>query len=254
MPMLVDARAGGVTMEVSGRLTARLSAQMLEMVRTTLVEYPRSVLVDLSRVTGLTPAGVGALFVLADLARDWPESPVVVVAAAPLATQLEEVRVAERLMVRPSTSAAYASLGHQAPVVVDRMRLPASDQAPRIARHFVLDRLPSDSSAHLLQAAALVVTELATNAVVHGGARIEVRITRRAHQVRIAVLDSRPVETFTLPDQIAGEAEHGRGLVMVRALSLRFGALPTVTGGKMVWSLLDDEPPPITAGADDVLM
>jgi anti-sigma regulatory factor (Ser/Thr protein kinase) len=164
---------------------------------------------------------------------------------------LADVRVDDRLVVRPSTSAAYASLGHQAPVVVDRMRLPSSDQAPRIARHFVLERLPSDASAHLRQAAALVVTELASNAVVHGGSSIEVRMTRRAHQVRISVLDARPVEAFTVPDHIAGDAEHGRGLVMVRALSLRFGALPTVSGGKMVWSLLDDEPPPITAGTDD---
>jgi anti-sigma regulatory factor (Ser/Thr protein kinase) len=250
VPLLVDARPGGVTVELSGRLTGHLSTGMLEAVRTAVADYPRSVLVDICGVTGLTPAGVGALFVLADLARDWPESPLVVVADAPLVTRLADVRVADRLVVRPSVAAAYAAVGRRALVIVDRLRLPSSDQAPRIARHFVLDKLPTDASGQLRQAAALVVTELVSNAVIHGGTSIEVRMTRRARQVRLSVLDSRPIDAFSVPEVITRDAEHVRGLVMVRALSLRFGALPTVSGGKMVWSLLDDEPPPITAGAD----
>jgi anti-anti-sigma regulatory factor len=243
---------GGVDVVVTGRLTPRLGERMLDAVRKALVDVPRAVVVDLSAVSGLSAAGVGALFVLADLARDWPESPIVLVATDPLNAQLASVRVADRLVVRPTLLAAQAVSGTAPRVVVDRTELASSSAAPAIARRFVRDHLPRDASQHLRDSAALVVTELVTHAVLNGGDRLHVRMVVRGRVVRIAVGDPAPSDVGdglspAAPADLDGD---DRGLMVVRALSVRFGVLPTSGGGSIVWSLLDDEPPPITAGAD----
>jgi anti-sigma regulatory factor (Ser/Thr protein kinase) len=249
MPVTTTSRTRGVEVSVSGRLTPRLAERMLDAVRKAIVDVPRSVIVDMSEVTGLSAAGVGALFVLADVARDWPEAPVVLVAQAPLEARLAGVSVADRLVVRHSLLAAYAAVGTAPAVIVDRLNLSASSDAPKLARHFVLEHLPPGSSRHLRDGAALVVTELVSNAVLHGGEQVQLRLVQRGHVVRIAVSDSLPVADFPFTDRLLSD-EHGRGLMVVRALSVRFGTLPTPSGGKVVWSVLDDEPPPIARGAD----
>jgi len=238
-----------VDVNVAGRLTPRLAERVLDVVRKIIVDGPRSVIVDLSDVTGVSAAGVGALFVLADLARDWPESPVLLVAAAPLHEKLKAVKVAERFLMRSTLLAARASVGAEPPVPVDRLDLGSSANAPTMARHFVLEHLPADASTHLRDSAALVVTELVTNAVVHGGDQVQLSMVRRGRVLRIAVRDSGPPAELIFPELADTDAFHGRGLMVVRALSARFGVVQAGAGGKVVWSLLDDEPPPITTGA-----
>jgi len=259
MPVTTARRERGVSVVASGRLTQRLCEQMLDTVRASLIDVPRSVVVDLSAVTGLTAAGVAALLALADLALDWPESPVVLVATDPLSTQLHTTRLAEHLVVRPTVVAAYAAVGNTPRVVVDRLYLARSSAAPAIARHFVRDHLPLDASQHLRDSAALVVTELVTNAVLHGGPRMQLRMVRRGRGLRLAVGDARSPEGPAAPapeavpvddgDDPIARGEDGRRLMVVPALSARFGVLPSASGGTVVWSLLDDEPPPVMSGA-----
>jgi len=81
--------------------------------------------------------------------------------------------------------------------------------------------------------AALVCTdELVTNAIVHVCSDIELVVRHRGDTIRIEVHDrsQRPPLRRVHPV----DAERGRGLDVVDALSSRWGVSPTVTG-KSVW-------------------
>jgi anti-sigma regulatory factor (Ser/Thr protein kinase) len=92
-------------------------------------------------------------------------------------------------------------------------------------------------------AAALVVSELVTNAIVHTASR---RIQCELHEVydaagdrvRIAVRDEGRTPGVSAPaGRIAPEEEHGRGLLLVAAVSSAWGAQETEPG-LLVWAEL----------------
>jgi hypothetical protein len=59
------------------------------------------------------------------------------------------------------------------------------------------------------------------------------------HGVQIEVWDGLDRMPQRGPD-LALEAESGRGLVLVEALSTRWGAYPTAGGGKVVWATVTE--------------
>ncbi|WP_343245867.1 ATP-binding protein [Streptomyces sp. SID5785] len=92
-------------------------------------------------------------------------------------------------------------------------------------------------------AAALVVSELVTNAIVHTASR---RIRCELHEVsddagdrvRIAVRDEGRMPGVAAPaGRVAPEEEHGRGLLLVAAVSSAWGAQETGPG-LLVWAEL----------------
>ncbi len=115
------------------------------------------------------------------------------------------------------------------------VNLPAQQTAPGAARRFVVATLGNwGHSAPLVQDAAAVVTELATNAVVHTASAFEVSLRVAGALVRISVRDAGPRS----PADIAGiqaRAEHG--LALVASLANRWG-VDTQADGKVVWAQL----------------
>jgi anti-sigma regulatory factor (Ser/Thr protein kinase) len=81
--------------------------------------------------------------------------------------------------------------------------------------------------------AVLIVSEMVTNAVRHGGGRVRLRLRRGAHVLRLEVRDG----TRRLPRLLpaAPDAECGRGLRIVTELAYRWGTT-RVRGGKIVWA------------------
>jgi anti-sigma regulatory factor (Ser/Thr protein kinase) len=84
---------------------------------------------------------------------------------------------------------------------------------------------------------ALVVTELVTNGLRHGGPGVDLWLRRLPGVLRLEVVDGRAgskprVQT---PDD---DAESGRGLLLVEALSSRWGS-QTLAAGKRVWCELE---------------
>ena len=79
---------------------------------------------------------------------------------------------------------------------------------------------------------ALLVSEVATNALVHGAGRVRVRVRPTVHGLRVEVHD----EDSTLPSrrQATPMDEGGRGIALVDALSSGWGA-ETTSDGKTVW-------------------
>ncbi|MFD7708846.1 ATP-binding protein [Streptomyces sp. NPDC059785] len=130
------------------------------------------------------------------------------------------------------------------------MRFSSTPRGARLARRLVSHRL--DAWGHGYGSAAnecltLVTAELAANAVRHGhvpGRDFAVRLIATGRTLRVEVADTRaerlPLLSLREPP---GEAESGRGLMLVAALADRWGAVPRTEGpGKTVWAEWDRPP------------
>ncbi|MEU7054627.1 ATP-binding protein [Streptomyces sp. NPDC046197] len=88
--------------------------------------------------------------------------------------------------------------------------------------------------------AALLASELCTNAVLHGCLRdrlFRVETSLRGNTLRIAVTDPRG-ERLPVARPSGADDQFGRGLLIVRALADRW-AVERLTVGKAVWAELD---------------
>jgi anti-sigma regulatory factor (Ser/Thr protein kinase) len=83
-------------------------------------------------------------------------------------------------------------------------------------------------------AVLLIVSELATNALVHTDGQVRLDLTLLDDRVRVSVTDSSP-RTPVKPTSIGWEATGGRGILLVEAMSETWGTVP-VSGGKQVWA------------------
>lgn len=82
--------------------------------------------------------------------------------------------------------------------------------------------------------AALVFSELVTNAVIHAAGAVRITVTRDGEHVRIDVHDNRSGRPNLRAD---GTNPGGLGLHIVAQLSERWGSHPTPTG-KLVWAVV----------------
>lgn len=113
---------------------------------------------------------------------------------------------------------------------------PSAD-APRRARKFVADVLSERGEGELIGDAKLIISELATNAVVHAGSRFQVAVhfQRERGTVTLSVSDTSSAKPElcrpgpTDPD--------GRGLRVVDAVAHAWGCSPA-RAGKSVWAEL----------------
>lgn len=83
----------------------------------------------------------------------------------------------------------------------------------------------------------LVMSELVTNAVLHGGQPVRLEVTAEPGRVLLRVHDAttRPPE----PQTAVGDRPGGRGLLLVAALAADWGCRPHPDGhGKYVWAEL----------------
>ncbi|MGW3289830.1 ATP-binding protein [Streptomyces sp. NPDC001002] len=138
---------------------------------------------------------------------------------------------------RPSSSAASW-----------RIALPHSAAAVPVARALVRTALTELENGADSDTAELLTAELVANAVEHtaGDSPIElvVELMPSGCQVEVHDPDPAPPGDLTRPD--CGEPdpwqEHGRGLLLIRALSSSCGHRPTASG-KAVWFRLPVVPP-----------
>ncbi|WP_405811905.1 ATP-binding protein [Streptomyces sp. NBC_01520] len=149
-------------------------------------------------------------------------------------------------MTAPSTPAT-----RQEPftVRVFTQRFSSSPRGARLARRLVLHQLDARGVPHgseTSDTAALLVAELAANAVTHGrfpGRDFVVTAVIHGRTLRIAVSDTRgelrpPAPGDPYPS-MPPLAETGRGLLLVDALADRWDVLDRVSVGKTVVAELD---------------
>ncbi|CAL9612853.1 hypothetical protein SUDANB176_05664 [Streptomyces sp. enrichment culture] len=121
-----------------------------------------------------------------------------------------------------------------------RVALPHTTAAVPVARALVRTALAEREHAADSDTAELLTAELVANAVEHtsGGAPIElvVELLPTGCQVEVHDADPAPPGDLTRPDLGAPDPwqEHGRGLLLIRALSSSCGHRPTASG-KAVW-------------------
>ncbi|MDF3142679.1 MULTISPECIES: ATP-binding protein [unclassified Streptomyces] len=141
-----------------------------------------------------------------------------------------------------------APLTPQPPVTVRTFtqRLSATPRGARLARHLSLNQLHAWGIPHgtnASDAVAVIVAELAANAVTHGrvpGRDFELRLSLPTGSIRIEVSDTRTEPRPPKPGDVRRPHpldEHGRGLVLADVLADR-------------WEVLDRQPPGKTVRAE----
>ena len=112
--------------------------------------------------------------------------------------------------------------------------LEARVESARLARRFIVDFCAAARlDEQVCETAALLTSELVTNAVRHGGSSVVLEAHLPPAVLRVSVRDDDP----SLPDaslRPTATAEGGRGILLVSTLATRWG-VEAVEGGKAVW-------------------
>ena len=119
----------------------------------------------------------------------------------------------------------------ESPSPVQARSFPASPGSVTSARHFVTRTLREWRAEVPLADAALAVTELAANAVMHARSDFTVTLSATGATVRIAVRDSAPLP----PGKSSLPTRPLHGLDAMAAMALRWGVEPLGAAGKLVW-------------------
>ncbi|MEV5421345.1 ATP-binding protein [Streptomyces cellulosae] len=129
------------------------------------------------------------------------------------------------------------------------LRFSSTPRGARLARRLCGERLDAwgilyGSDAH--DVLSLLVSELATNAVIHGhvtGRDFRVHLLALSAPdaatltIRVEVTDTRSESLPRLPATATDDGEGGRGLLLVESLADRWGCAPRSDGpGKTVWA------------------
>jgi anti-sigma regulatory factor (Ser/Thr protein kinase) len=108
--------------------------------------------------------------------------------------------------------------------------------APR-ARAFVCRHLIEHGVAYLADPVRLVVSELATNAMIHARSSFTVSLSCAEGTVRLAVRDEPPAGR--VPPQVQRTDLSGRGLRMVELISSDWGVASDGPDSQTVWASFD---------------
>ncbi|MBA4866892.1 ATP-binding protein [Streptomyces sp. PSKA54] len=124
--------------------------------------------------------------------------------------------------------------------------LSATPRGARLARLLAVQQLGEwgwPPSSAVSESTALVVGELAANAVAHGrvkGRGFRLTLTVEASgTLRIEVTDPRGDRRPLVRRTASPTDETGRGLLLVDALAARWGSAPWPPSGKVVWAEID---------------
>jgi anti-sigma regulatory factor (Ser/Thr protein kinase) len=113
-----------------------------------------------------------------------------------------------------------------------RLDLPLGITAPTGARKTLRQLLITwdYTDRDWLDGACLVMAELVTNAVIHGGGCLEVRVQAHERTVRVSAADGSSI----VPRRKQGQRSGGLGLVLIERLSTKWW-VENHQGGKRVW-------------------
>jgi anti-sigma regulatory factor (Ser/Thr protein kinase) len=123
----------------------------------------------------------------------------------------------------------------------DRLELPLAcgREASRRARDHVGAFLEAHGiNGEVRQVALVIVSELVTNAVVHGAEPITLEVAIRDDTVRLEVCDGDDRAGVVAARSTRGGDTHGRGLAIVGSLAQRWG-VRSHRGGKGVWAEME---------------
>ena len=146
----------------------------------------------------------------------------------------------ERLRYGHPAPSASSANGGDTVVKVDavpaiRISLPQTAASPAEARHLLSRFAFENDLRNQSGPALLVLSELVTNAVLHGAEPIEVCVSRDGDLLRIEVSDGGPRTDGVRPRSQDDRRPGGRGLHIVNSLAQRWGTTDN-DAGKTVWA------------------
>jgi anti-sigma regulatory factor (Ser/Thr protein kinase) len=114
-----------------------------------------------------------------------------------------------------------------------RITLPADEKAPGAARRFLREARCPLRDAEVLEDAALLVSELVTNAIRHAAPPITLEVVCQPPDgLQVRVTDGSPLPPAN--PALTAHAESGRGMALVDVVSDSWGVEPAEPG-KAVW-------------------
>jgi anti-sigma regulatory factor (Ser/Thr protein kinase)/anti-anti-sigma regulatory factor len=226
--------------------TGSIDPFSVTQVRKTLLKdlsnQPYALVCDLSGVRSLDPVCATVFSTVANHpASRWPATSFLLCGARPpVAEILGRLQVPHFLQLYADVDEAIDHAVARPPYLREELRLAPTPTASAAARTFVRETwhywqlaLPD---ATVMERAVLLANELVTNAVVHAGTDVRLRLELRGDRLHIAVRDDNPrLLRLVMPDS---EAEGGRGLWLVEQLARAWGVNPHPDGGKVVWCVL----------------
>ena len=225
---------GVPVLDLSGRLEGSAVAAVAALLTDAMASDQIRVPCDL---TGLEHLSAHAVRALIEVAAVRPACPAPVVLCAASGQPARMLAVADSARALPVyATVAQAVADPQGQLRWAQLTLTCDHRAPRWARAFVGRVCTSWELDCIADEAALVTSELVTNAVVHAEGAAQIVVQRCADRLTIAVRDGTDVP----PMQRAATSweETGRGLQLVEALSCADGTYPRAGGGKVVWCSL----------------
>ncbi|MET7963955.1 STAS domain-containing protein [Micromonospora zamorensis] len=198
-----------------------------------LVDQPDALVVDMAEVDVKDRLALSVFAAAARRAEEWPAVPVVLCAPSPVAARwLSESSTCRVVPVSPDCAEATRVAGATLRM---RARLEPVAEACRRARELVTDACTRWNLPDASGPAALVLSELVGNVVRHAGTPMQVTVTLRRPYLHLAVVDGSSAQAR--PGGTDLHAEGGRGLLLVRELTQRWGSVPAGQG-KAVWAML----------------
>lgn len=120
--------------------------------------------------------------------------------------------------------------------VTDRIVVPSLPASIASVRRFAVEACRAHGLDALVDTVALLVSEMATNALVHGAGQVQVQVQVRAarngRRLRVEVADQSPQMPVVRRPGLLSEG--GRGLALVESLATDWG-MQRQDGGKAVW-------------------
>ncbi len=121
------------------------------------------------------------------------------------------------------------------------LALPGTPYSVQMARFYVRSALTYHDLGDFTEDALAGTSELVTNAIEHAGApQFGLQVMRLADPEAVAVMVTDPSPQPPFKRDPAASAEHGRGLLVVEALSTRWGWTPHEPG-KAVFAIFTRE-------------
>jgi len=235
------------------KVVGLLSVATVPPVRTTLLkcvaECPTAIIIDLSRCDYTSPAMLTVFPAVARIVR--PQPTVALLIWRPGRELPGGERAALGSVACYPTMELAVAAASAARTLVRRSvdHLPRSPAAPGRARAIVREACERWQVASLRPSAELIVSELVTNGVTHGGTDVELDIALRNDFLHIRVRDDSTVQLVPrMPSAGSPATIGGRGLYLVGLYSTAWGYVVGATG-KVVWATLRARPVEPSAGA-----
>ena len=213
---------GCVVLTLTGRLDLAAVPELQRAILKQLAEHPPAIICDLGQVEAIDPLCAGVFTSIRHPALGWPGTALVLSGTRPVVADiLVRQGVARRLAMYPSLDQALANAPRPTAAAAGAADPGSGAHRGRGGRAFVGEVCGRWELQELAEPAALVASELVTNAVVHARTALELRVELRGSRLHVAVKDQDP---NLGPVQAAKDGtDRGLGLAIVDRIAATWG-------------------------------